>query len=95
VDDPVFGRRYVQLPADVDDDTLTRIAQITGGQYFRATDAEALDQIFRQIDQMEKTKIETREWVNYSEIGSYLAIPALLLVLLEVILGMTVLRRLP
>jgi Ca-activated chloride channel homolog len=95
VDDPVFGRRYVQLPADVDDATLTKIAQITGGQYFRATDADALDQIFRQIDKMEKTKVETREWVNYQEVGSYLAIPCLLFLLLEAFLGFTWLRRLP
>lgn len=95
VDDPVFGKRYVQLPADVDEVTLTRIAEITGGQFFRATDNDALDRIFRQIDQMEKTKVETRQWVNYSEIGSYLAIPALILLLLEVVLGATALRRLP
>jgi Ca-activated chloride channel homolog len=95
VDDPVFGRRYVRLPAEVDDATLTKIAETTGGQYFRATDAEALDRIFRQIDQMEKTKVETREWMNYSDVGSYLALPALLLLLIEWILGATWLRKLP
>ncbi len=95
VEDPVFGKRYISLPADVDDATLTRIAQITGGQYFRATDAGALSAVFRQIDQMEKSKVETREWVNYSEVGSYLAFPVLLLLLIETILGATVLRRLP
>lgn len=95
VDDPVFGRRYVRMEADVDEETLNRIAEITGGRYYRATDSEALDLIFQQIDQLEKTKVETREWVNYSEFGSYLAIPALLLVLLEAVLGSTWLRRLP
>ncbi len=95
IDDPVFGKRYVRLPADVDDATLNRIAEITGGKYFRATDADALDAIFRQIDQLEKTKVETREWVNYSEVGSYLALPVLLLLLAETLLGATWLRRLP
>ena len=95
VDDPVFGRRYVQLPADVDDATLSRIAEITGGQYFRATDTAALDRIYRQIDSMEKTKVETKQWINYSEFGSYLAFPALLLVLCEAVLGATWLRKLP
>lgn len=95
VDDPVFGRRYVNLPAQVDDAALTRIAEITGGEYFRATDAEALDRIYGQIDQLEKTQVETREWTNYSEVGSYLAIPVLLLILLEGLLGSTILRRLP
>ncbi len=95
VEDPLFGRRHVRLPAQVDDDALNRIAETTGGTYFRATDAAALDRIFQEIDRLEKTKVETREWVNYSEFGSYLALPALLLVLLETILGATWLRRLP
>ncbi|MBK8230193.1 MAG: VWA domain-containing protein [Candidatus Eisenbacteria bacterium] len=95
VDDPLWGRRYVRLPASVDDATLTQVADITGGRYYRATDAEALARIYREIDGMEKTKVETREWVNYSEVGSYLAIPALLLVLAEFLLSFTWLRRLP
>ncbi len=95
VEDPVFGKRYVQMPAQVDDAALTRIAEITGGRYFRATDAAALDRIFGEIDRMEKTRVETREWVNYSEFGSRLALPALLLLLLETLVGATWLRRLP
>lgn len=95
VDDPVWGRRYVTLPASVDDATLTQVAEITGGQYFRATDAEALEKIYKQIDSMVKTKVETHEWVNYSEFGSYLAFPALLFVLAELLLGSTWFRRLP
>lgn len=95
VEDPVFGKRYVQMPAQVDDEALTRIARITGGRYFRATDAAALDRIFGEIDRMEKTRVETREWVNYSEFGSRLALPALVLLLLEALLGATWLRRLP
>jgi Ca-activated chloride channel family protein len=83
------------MPAQVDDEGLARIAEITGGKYFRATDAQTLDQIFGEIDRLEKTKVETREWVNYSEFGSYLALPALVLLLLEVVLGATWLRRLP
>jgi Ca-activated chloride channel family protein len=95
VDDPVFGKRYVRMPALVDDEGLTRIAEITGGKYFRATDAQALDRIFGEVDRLEKTKVETREWVNYSEFGSHLALPALALLLLEAALGATWLRRLP
>jgi Ca-activated chloride channel family protein len=95
VDDPVFGKRYVKVPSQVDDDTLTKIAEETGGKYFRATDADALHRIYDQIDQMEKTKVDTREWVNYSEIGSYLALGALALLVAELVMGVTVLRRLP
>jgi Ca-activated chloride channel family protein len=95
VDDPMLGRHYVYMPAQIDEETLQTIAQSTGGEYFRATDAEALAQIYQRIDQLEKTKVETREWVNYSEFGSYLVLPALALVLLEAVLGASILRRLP
>lgn len=95
VDDPVYGRRYTSLPADVDDATLTRVAEITGGRYFRAVDAKALDDVFSEIDRMEKVEAEVREWVNYSEAGSRLALPVLALLLMEVLLGATLLRRLP
>lgn len=95
IDDPVFGQRTVMMPVQIDEATLRRVAEITNGEYFRAVDAEALDQIYRRIDALEKTKVETHEWVHYSEVGSYFAIPALLLVLAELLLGATWLRRLP
>ena len=95
VEDPVFGKNYVYVPAQVDEETLTQIAEITGGEYFRATDAEALAQIYDRIDAMETVEVEMREWVNYSEFGSYLMFPVLLLVLGELVLGATILRRLP
>jgi len=95
VDDPVFGRRTVSIPAQVDDETLTEIAEITGGAYFRATNAAGLSKIYERIDALEKTEIETREWINYSEFGSYLLLPVFFLILLEVLLGLSALRRLP
>lgn len=95
VNDPVFGERTVMVPVDIDEETLQRVAEITGGEYFRATDTQSLVEIYRRIDGLEKTKVETREWIHYSEFGSYLAIPALLLLLVEAVLGGTVLRRLP
>lgn len=69
VDDPLFGRRYVRMPSDVDDATLKRIAERTGGLYFRATNAEALRQIYAKIDELEKTKVETREYIDYADRG--------------------------
>lgn len=95
VDDPLLGRHYVYLPAQIDEPTLKEIAGKTGGRYYRATDAEGLTEIYAEIDQLEKTKVETREWINYSEFGSYLALPALVLLLLEMVLARTLLRRLP
>jgi Ca-activated chloride channel family protein len=95
VDDPILGRRYVRLPVSIDEETLKKVAGITGGRYFRATDAGALVGIYETIDQMEKTKIETRTFVDYSEFGGTLLLPALLLLLLELLLGYGPLRKLP
>lgn len=95
VDDPVFGRRYVRMPVQIDEETLKNVAATTGGAYFRATDAGALSEIYRKIDAMEKTRVETRTYVDYSEFGSLLLIPALGLLLLEALLGAGPLRKLP
>jgi Ca-activated chloride channel family protein len=95
VDDPIFGRRYVQMPVEIDEEILKEIADITGGQYFRATAAEKLSQIYAQIDQMEKTQVKTREYVEYSEKYHYALMPALLLLLVEVALVHTRWRKIP
>lgn len=95
VNDPVFGRRYVRMPSQVDDAMLEEIARRTGGLYFRAADAEALAQIYRRIGELEKTRVETREYVRYSELGAFLAIPALALIVLEIVLAATVFLRVP
>jgi Ca-activated chloride channel homolog len=95
VDDPVFGRRYVRMPAQIDEETLKKVAAITGGTYFRATDAGALATIYQEIDAMEKTRVETRSYVDYSEFGSVLLLPALGLLLIELLLSAGPLRKLP
>jgi Ca-activated chloride channel family protein len=95
VEDRFFGRRYVQIPVEIDEETLTEIADITGGQYFRATDAEGLKEIFRRIDQMEKTLVKTHHYVEYSEKFNYALVPALFLLIVEMALAQTILRRLP
>jgi Ca-activated chloride channel family protein len=95
VDDPIWGKRYVMMPVQVDEETLKEVASITGGSYFRATDAGTLEAIYRQIDAMEKTRVETRSYVDYSEFGPYLLLPALLLLLAEILLRYGPLRKLP
>jgi Ca-activated chloride channel family protein len=95
VDDPIFGKRYVQMPVEIDEQTLKEIAGITGGQYFRATDAEKLGGIYDQIDQMEKTLVKTKKYVEYSEKFHLALMPAFFLLLIEVILAHTWLRRIP
>ena len=95
IDDPLLGRRYVRVPVQIDEETLRKVAEITGGTSFRATDAGALAAIYEQIDAMEKTRVETKTYVDYSEFGASLLLPALALLLLELLLGAGPLRKLP
>jgi Ca-activated chloride channel family protein len=76
VDDPVFGRRYVTIDASLDEPALRRIAEITGGRYYRATTAQGLLEIYQEIDRMERTEAETIETVRYEEKGPWVALLA-------------------
>lgn len=91
-----FGRRvYVNMPVDIDEDTLKEVAQITGGRYFRATDTPSLQQIYDEIDQLEKSPQEGLQYLEYHELYLWLALPALLLLAGEALLAHTWLRVLP
>ncbi|MCS6989852.1 MAG: VWA domain-containing protein [Chloroherpetonaceae bacterium] len=93
--DPIFGKRYIRQKVDVDDATLQRIADITGGKYFRATDYESLRRIYDEIDRLEKTKIETETYAEYKEEFASFLVPALLLLGLEWLLANTRFRKIP
>ena len=95
VDDPIFGRRYIYIENEIDEATLQQIAQITGGEYFRAEDEKALARIYRQISQMEQTKIKVKEYLQYNELFSKYALAGLLLLMVEVVLENTRYRKLP
>lgn len=95
IDDPYFGRRYVRAEVDLDMKTLKEIARLTGGQSFLASDAEALKLIYDEIDAMEPTTYKVRQHTVYSEKAHLLMLPALAMLLLNVLLSLTVLRRLP
>ena len=92
----VFGRTvYQQVNIPVDDEGLTRVAHVTGGQYFRATDTESLRKIYAQIDRMEKTHFEQPHYLVYREWYPWLVGLALVLILFEVLMSETVVRVLP
>ncbi|MFP4458193.1 MAG: vWA domain-containing protein [Candidatus Zixiibacteriota bacterium] len=95
VDDPIFGRRYQKADFDLDEDVLTRIANATGGRYFRATDTDKLEAIFKEIDEMEKTKIEVTRFTRYRELGPVFMGFGAILFLLYILLNFTVFRKLP
>jgi len=95
VDDPFFGKRYVPMQVDIDDATLGRIAQMTGGRYFRATDRTELAGVYKEIDALEKTEIKVQEYTRYSEQFYYFAGLALLVLLIEIVLAHTRFRKIP
>jgi len=95
VDDPIFGRRTRQVEAKIDLELLREIAATTGGQMFQATDPEALENIFATIDELETARYKTNISTWYRELMAWFALPALLLVVLEFLLGATWLRRVP
>jgi Ca-activated chloride channel family protein len=88
----IFGGRR---RGELDEATLRMIAQKTGAQYFRAADTEALAEVYRTIDKLEKTTAESREFVHREEVFHPWVWSGLVMLLLNLLLGETVLRRLP
>jgi len=95
VDDPIFGKRYVYLPNEIDEETLREIAQKTGGKYFRARSEKELEEIYNEIDELERTEIKVNEYVQYRELFSIFVMIGLCLLVLEIILGQTIFRKIP
>ncbi|WP_428330881.1 vWA domain-containing protein [Mucilaginibacter sp.] len=87
-----FGIQYQRMPVDVDEGTLTKIANITGGKYFRATDNETLKDIYERIDKLEKAKIDVTQYHKKTEVFLPFALIALLFLLLEFVLRNTVFK---
>ncbi|HOM63337.1 MAG TPA: VWA domain-containing protein [Dysgonamonadaceae bacterium] len=90
-----FGMRIQNMPVDIDEKTLTEIASLTGGQYFRAVDTEGLREVYREIDQMEKYLISVQNVTRKQELFLPFALVALALILIELILRRTWLRTIP
>ncbi len=81
----VFGLRYENRPVEIDDALLEYVASVSGGRYFRARDGTALQRIYEQIDQLERSPIRAKRYVRYQELYRWplgVAIGALLLELL-------------
>jgi Ca-activated chloride channel family protein len=93
--DSIFGKRLIYQDVDIDEDTLNKISEMTDAKYFRATDMESLKDIYEQIDKLEKSEIRVLDHSEYSELFHYFLIPGLLLLLTEIIISNSVLRRFP
>jgi len=90
-----FGRKMLMQRVEIGEDSLKKIAEQTGGRYFRATDSDSLKQIYAQIDSLEKSEVRWIDHSEYRELFPLLLIPALLLVFAEMVLSQTRLRRVP
>ena len=93
--DTIFGKKYMYQRVDLDEETLKGIATITGASYFKATNTEALEEIYKKIDKLEKTKVEVKEYMEYEELFGWFLLSALLCILIEVILRNTRFRKIP
>jgi len=95
VTDQFGNRRMVMAQVDIDEATLEKIARETGARYFRATDTDSLGKIYAEINRMETTTHTLKKFDNYRELFMWPALAALGLLLAEMLLGQTRLRRLP
>ncbi|MFW6157586.1 MAG: vWA domain-containing protein [Balneolaceae bacterium] len=82
VEDPVFGTRYQNVQVDLDEEMLTRIAEMTSGSYFRATDTESLEDIYDQINELETSEVEELIYTDYEDLYPRFLIPGFLLLIL-------------
>jgi len=90
-----MGIQYQQMQSEFDEKSLQSIAGMTGGKYFRATDNSKLRRIYQEIDQLEKTKINVREYSKKNEQFFLFSLLAFIFLILEVMLRNTLLRRIP
>jgi len=92
----MFGRKvYQNMKVDVDEDTLKKIAETTKAKFYRATDTKSLLQIYEEIDQLEKTKVEMKQFTQYRDLFPWFLGAGLGLLALQAILAQTVGNRLP
>ncbi|NLV19606.1 MAG: VWA domain-containing protein [Bacteroidetes bacterium] len=88
-----FGIQYQDIPVEIDEGILQDIAQKTGGQYFRATDNNKLVQVYNEIDQLEKSKIDVHQFIRKEEKYLIPALFSLILIALEILIRNTIYKN--
>ena len=92
----MFGRKvYQMVPVDIDEDTLQKIADLTGGKYYRADNAEKFKKIYDEIDKLEKTEASVKKYTQFIELFAWFVAAGLAILLIEFVLAQTAFRRLP
>jgi len=89
-----FGLQYQNMPVEIDENILKQISEVTGGMYFRATDNDKLVQVYNEIDKLEKSKIDVRQFSRKDEKFMVPALIAFILIGLEILLRNTIFRNL-
>jgi Ca-activated chloride channel family protein len=89
-----FGVQYQNMPVEIDEGVLREIASKTGGSYFRATDNDKLVQVYSEIDKLEKSKIDVRQFIRKEEKFLMPAIIAFIMLALETLLRLTIFKNL-
>ena len=84
---------YANVQVEIDEKLLTQISEMTGGKYFRATDNNRLEEIYSDINKLERTEIEEFKYYSVDEKFRYFLVPAILLIVFELVMKFTILRR--
>jgi Ca-activated chloride channel family protein len=95
VNDPNYGKVYVDLPVEIDETSLTRMAEVTGGLYYRSTDRPSLEKVFQEIGRLEKTRIEVKTYTHYRERFPELLWPSIVIVFVGTIANFTRFGKIP
>ena len=82
-------------PVDIDEDTLTKIAGMTGGKYYRADNAGRFQEIYAEIDKLEKSEAVVKKYTEYKELFAWVVLIGMTVLLVEQLLKHTIMRRLP
>lgn len=90
-----YGAQIVNVPVEIDETTLNKIATITDGNYFRATSNSKLKEVYEKIDQLERTKLNVKEFSSREEEYQIFALIAFAMLLLEILLRNTILKKIP
>jgi len=89
------GVQYINMPVEIDESTLTQIAGSTDGNYFRATSNSKLKEVYHEIDKLEKTKLNVKEYSKRQEEYQWFALAAFLCILTEILLRNSILKKIP
>jgi Ca-activated chloride channel homolog len=95
IKDPTYGKTYVNMQVEIDEESLKQIAKLTGGLYYRATDRPSLEEIFAAISRLEKTKIAVKTYTHYIERFPVFLFPAMALVFIGTLAAYTRFGKIP